>query len=123
VDRDALARAARRRQAADALALERDREKMLVEQLEELVAETDARTVDDAVFAAMAADEVELVRAALRTSLDDVESEFETFTFEEEEDAAGLQRAELTRLSEVLDECRRTQRALESYLQALDGAP
>jgi hypothetical protein len=123
MDRHAMARAARRRQVEDALAFERDREKMLVEQLEEVVAETDGRLVDDVAFAAMEPDDAELVRAVLRSDLPETDDDEEFGDFDEPEDAAAMEQEELARLNEVLDACRRTQRALERYLRAIDGAP
>ena len=66
VDRDALVRRARRRQALDALAFERDRAAMLAEQLEETVASVDGAQVDAAVYAQLSPDDLQLVRAALQ---------------------------------------------------------
>jgi hypothetical protein len=116
-----MARAARRRQAQDALAFERDREAMLVEQLEEVVAETDGEGVDAVAFAVMDAGDAALVRDALGTTPQPVDGdeELETISFEDEEDPLELQREELERLAEVLDACRRKQRALEHYLRVL----
>jgi hypothetical protein len=122
VDREAMARAARRRQAQDALTFEREREAMLIEQLEDVLGESDGSRVDEAAFAAMEPEAVSLVRALLDSGEPEVEDEFGNVVFDEpdEADEAVLREQELTRLEEVLEECRRKQRALEQYLAALD---
>ena len=65
VDRDAHVRAARRRQALDALEFERDREEMLAVELEDVLAGVDGKRVDAAVFAQMSSEDVRLVREAI----------------------------------------------------------
>ena len=113
VDRDALVRSARRRQALDALAFERDRATLLTEQLEERVAALEGARVDAAVYAQLSPDDLQLVRAALRDS-DDDESAFDDdgATAEEGEE-------EILRLQGELDVSGRRQAALERYLDVL----
>jgi hypothetical protein len=65
VDRDAHVRAARRRQAEDALAFERDREAVLVAELEDLLAEVEGARLDEQLFAALGDGDAALVRVAL----------------------------------------------------------
>ena len=114
VDRDALVRSVRRRQALDALAFERDRAVLLAEQLEETVASLEGARVDAAVYAQLGPDDLELVRAALRDD-DDDESAFE------DDDGAAAEEGEeeILRLQGELDMSGRLQAALERYLEVL----
>jgi hypothetical protein len=124
VDRDAHARAALRRQAEEALAFERDREAMLTVELEDLHADAARGEIDGAVFAAMAPEDAVRVRAALgnleSVDWDDVEDEED----EEErdvdaDDPVGVDEEEVARLQDELASSRRTQAALERYLELL----
>lgn len=131
VDMEAIARAQRRRQALEALEFERQREAALHGQLEEVIAELAGDRIDEDAFARMAADEVELVRAAL------ADSRARDLAFREElaagwlpedeqEDAEEEQRerlAEVARLQEEIAACRRRQQAFVSYLRALSQPP
>src|SRR2546423_13254656 len=74
VDRDAHVRAARRRQALDALVFEQEREAMLVEQLEDVLAEAEGARLDVGLFAQMSPDEARLVQAALGGAVNGVAS-------------------------------------------------
>src|SRR5438128_1534649 len=65
VDRDAIAREQRRRQAQEALEFERDRASSLEEQVEAIVAELEGPRIDEETLATMAPEDVEVVRAAL----------------------------------------------------------
>jgi hypothetical protein len=121
VDRDAHVRAARRRQAQDALEFERDRAEMLATELEDVLAGADGRRVDADVFAQMSPEDVQLVRAALgndaavidRVNRDDLEplADSDAVSRELEE--------EISRLESELLSSRRLQGALERYLGAL----
>jgi hypothetical protein len=125
VDREALARAARRRQALEALEFERARADALREQLERIAAELEGESVDERAFAALPPDDVAVVRAVLHG----VEPEwFDDEPADEAQpggDGATTARAEheaeLTRLEEELAASSRVQRALERYLGALGG--
>jgi hypothetical protein len=130
VDRDAHIRAARRRQALDALAAEQDREAMLVEQLEDIVAEADGARLDADAFAQMSPDDARLARTALGLDGDadsDAEAEVDGddfgFSFDLEDDEADPEdlEAEIARLQEVIESSRRVQAALERYLALLSG--
>jgi hypothetical protein len=130
VDRDAHVRAARRRQALDALAAEQDREAMLVEQLEDIVAEADGARLDADAFAQMSPDDARLARTALGLDGDadsDPEAEVDGddfgFSLDLEDDEADPEdlEAEIARLQEVIESSRRVQAALERYLALLSG--
>jgi hypothetical protein len=121
VDRDAIARAERRRQALEALEFERGRAAALRERLESIVVELDGAVVDDAVFEQRTPEEVEIVRPALQPPEDDLVDDAE----EEEEgvDARAEQRAwleeEIVRLQDELASSARRERAFERYLDVL----
>jgi hypothetical protein len=121
VDRDAIARAERRRQALEALEFERGRAAALRERLESIVVELDGAVVDDAVFEQLTPEEVEIVRPALQPPEDDLVDDAE----EEEEgvDARAEQRAwleeEIVRLQDELASSARRERAFERYLDVL----
>jgi hypothetical protein len=117
VDRDALVRRARRRQALDALAFERDRAALLAEQIEEMVASLDGAQVDAAVYAQLDPDDLQLVRAALRDD-DRDESELDGDGVEDPADTQDDE-DEILRLQGELDVSARVQAALERYLEVL----
>ena len=125
VDTDGIVRARRRQQALDALEFERDRETALLEQIDEVLTELDGPRIDAEAFARMEADDVELVRETLDPT--SVTSEPDSLELEGESPAESArlrreeQEAERLRLRELVAECRRCQKALESYIQALDG--
>ena len=143
VDRDAHVRAARRRQALDALAFEQDREAVLVEQLEDVLAEIEGARLDADLFAQMSLDEAQLVRTALGEDTDsepeqEAEPEADGFGFsidfaadedatgeaaEDAEDAEAEVEAEVVRLQAELERSRRVQAALERYLELVSQQP
>ena len=132
VDRDAHVRAARRRQALDALAFEQDREVMLVEQLEDIMAEVEGVRLDAGLFAEMSPDHAKLVRAALgvdpAAEADDGEAgvPHELGAAEEEPDDAVEPddvEPEIVRLQDEIEAARRVQAALRQYLELLSGRP
>jgi hypothetical protein len=128
VDRRAIARAERGRQATDELELERDRATALQEQVERIVLELEGPALDEEVFARMDPEDVELIRSAIQGG-----SEFEVDDADEEllqdeqdddsEDWAAEQReeqeAEIVRLQAEIAASERRQQALERYLEAL----
>jgi hypothetical protein len=133
-------RAARRRQALDALAFEQDREAMLVEQLEDVLAEIEGARLDADLFAQMSLDEAQLVRAALGEDIDtgteqEAEPEGDGFEFsidldadeagtgEDAEDAEDEVEAEVVRLQAELERSRRAQAALQRYLELVSQHP
>ena len=132
VDRDAHVRAARRRQALDALAFEQDREAMLVEQLEDVLAEIEGARLDAALFAQMSADEAQLVRTALGEDTDfepEPEADLDTGAAgtpedaDDTEDAEAEVEAEVGRLQAEVERSRRAQAALERYLGLVSQQP
>ena len=140
MDRDAQVRAARRRQALDALAFEQEREAMLVEQLEDVLAEADGARLDAGLFAQMSPDEARLVQAALGEAVnggtwqeagegveldDDSGLSVDLEDDDADLDAAGTDdvEAEVVRLREVLESSRLLQAALQRYLALLSAQP
>jgi hypothetical protein len=121
VDREALARAGRRRQVEEALEFEREREVVLVEHLEQTLADADGSSLDEAIFAGMAPEEVEIVRGVLAQPAEEMDEEilFERETFGSEPDPEEVEE-EITRLERELAECRRRQQAFERYVAALN---
>jgi hypothetical protein len=136
MDRDAIARGQRRRQAEEALEVERDRTAMLEGQIEEFVAELIGSRIDDEAFATMPPGDVETVRALLdpqpEYELDDEWPAGEDETAEHEtaaddpaaepepEDPAAEIEAEISRLESEIAISRQRQQALERYIGALD---
>jgi hypothetical protein len=132
VDRDALVRAARRRQAEEALAVERDREAMLASEVEDLLAEADGSRLDAELYARMDDGAANLVAAALGqwpgpdgdTDPDDAwDAGFEEEAEDEEPEDAEPVEAEVERLREEIEGSRATQAALLRYLELLDEPP
>jgi hypothetical protein len=124
MDRVALARAERRRQAADELEFERDRAVALREQVARLALELEGARLDEEVFAKLAPEDVELVRPALRsgTEIEDTEAEWldsEEPWRDEEAERAELE-AEIARIEGEIASSTRRQEAFERYLAALD---
>jgi len=137
VDRDSIARAQRRRQAEEALEVERDRMAMLAGQIEELVAELIGARIDEQAFAAMAPEDVEAVRAMLDPQselgleldeelVDEAEDDWPADggataaeDSQPDEDPAAELEAEISRLESEIAVSRRRQQALERYLEAL----
>ncbi|HEX3454299.1 MAG TPA: hypothetical protein VHS03_06715 [Gaiellaceae bacterium] len=126
MDREAIARQARRQQVADALEFERDREKAIQDQIAIAIAEVDGPRIDTDVFARMSPDDVELVRAELNplpyAAEDGPEFERDAFVdFDDVEQGDDPHAEELARLNEELALSRRRKQAFEAYLAALDG--
>ena len=127
-----IARSVRRRQIAEVLDFERDREAALRSQVEETAAELEGASVDEEAFAAMDPDDVGLVQQALLETgdvFDDVvagdadEDWLQEFMDDESpEDTRQERLAEVARLEEEIADSRRRQEALERYLEALAGA-
>jgi hypothetical protein len=123
MDRVALARAERRRQAADELEFERDRAIALREQIARLALELDGPRLDDEVFAQLAPEDVELIRPALQggTAIEDTESEWldSTEPWRDEEAERAELEAEIVRIEQEIASSNRRQEAFERYLAAL----
>ena len=122
MDTDTVVRARRRQQALEALEFERDREAALRGQLEEVLTELEGARIDAAAFARMEPADAALVRETL-DPLQSTPEEWLEIEGESPAEAARLQReereAECTRLRQVIEKSRRSQVALERYLEAL----
>ncbi len=128
MDREAIARAQRRRQASESLQFERERSSGLQEQIDILVAELEGARVDEQAFAKMASEDAELARSLLDPAeqpADDADED-EWLIFgadppdDEEPDPREAAEEEIARLQREIAESRRRQDALERYLEALD---
>jgi hypothetical protein len=125
VEPEAIAREQRRRLAREALEFEVGREAALGEQLQETIAEDEGPAIDERVFARMAPEDVELVRAALGDdSADEFDAEGDEWFVEEEDEAkivAEDRESEISRLEGEIRDSRRRQAALRRYLEALEA--
>ncbi len=124
MDRAAIAREGRRAHALEALAFEREREQALDAQLRQVVLEAEGAHVDALAFAQLTHDDVSRVREALGTldgeALDDEPLEDDEPESSADDDDVGPE-TEIRRLEEELERCRAVQRALERFVEALDG--
>ena len=122
---EAIAREQRRRLAREALEFEVGREEALGEQLQETIAEDEGPAIDERVFARMAPEDVELVRAALGDDpADEFDAEGDEWFVEEEDEAEILaedRESEISRLEGEIRDSRRRQAALQRYLEALEA--
>jgi hypothetical protein len=127
VDRAAIAREGRRAQALEALAFEREREDALDAQLRQVVLEAEGDRVDALAFAQMTPDDARRVRETLGMLGGDGPDdeplegdELDDPADEGDEEDTGPE-TEISRLEEELERCRALQRALERFVEALDG--
>ena len=126
MDNDAIAREVRRRQVQESLDFEREREQTLKEQVEIVITEVEGKRVDQAAFAHMTPEDAEIVSAEFNPP--EVEFEEDPSFFFDRDDLINLDdepevdphAEELARLNGEIEDCRRRQRAFESYLAALD---
>jgi hypothetical protein len=125
VESEAIAREQRRRVAREALEFEEEREAALGEQLQETIAELEGPAIDERVFARMAPEDAELVRAMLGDdSADEVDAEHDEWFLEEEDEAeivAEDRESEIRRLAGEIRDSKRRQAALRRYLEALEA--
>jgi hypothetical protein len=109
VERQAIARAKRREEALATLELELEREGAIMTRLEQAVRDLEAWRVDEAVFARMDPEDVELIRglgfAAQEPSVE----------------AVTRLEARVTELEADLAETRRRQLAYRGFIEAIDG--
>jgi len=125
VDREAIARGVRRRQAQETLDFEREREQTLMEQVELVIGEAEGSNVDAAAFEKMSPQDVQIVRADFDPPTFDADEDagfFERddlFDLDEFEDEVDPHAEELARLNGELEECRRRQQAFSAYIEAL----
>jgi len=128
VDRRAIARAERRRQAIEELELERDRAVALHDEIARIVVELDGPELDEAAFAEMSPEDVEVVRSAIQgpdPSGPEGSEEWlelaggeEVDVRDEEAERAELE-AEIQRIEGEIEASTRRQQAFERYLEAL----
>lgn len=126
MDRRAIARSQRRRQALEALELERARENALRERLESIVTELEGPDLDEEIFASLSPEQVEAVRPALQAAetlppldLEGVEEEWMLADAGYAARDPALDEAEIARLEGELSASAARQRAFERYLEAL----
>jgi hypothetical protein len=123
VDRVAIARAERRRQALDELEYERERAAALQEEISRLVLELEGPRLDEEVFARLAPADVELVQGSFQSGLtaDDVDEEWLELEADDPEALRAEAEEEIRRLEAEIAASARRQEAFERYLEALGG--
>jgi hypothetical protein len=132
VDREAIARAQRRRQASEALQFERERAADLQELIDMLVVELEGSGVDQQAFAKMTAEDAELARSLLAPEepADDADEDAWLIFGDDqpeddqpegdEPDPRAEAEEEIARLQAEIAASRRREQALEAYIAALD---
>lgn len=129
MDRAAITRAERRRQALEELDLERDRAAALREEVARLVVELEGPRLDEEVFARLAPADVELVQDTFRSGHfaaddiggDDDEEDWFQVDAEDPETVRAETEEEIRRLEAEIAASTRRQEAFERYLEALGG--
>ena len=119
VDREAIARAERRRQALEALEFERARAAALQERLEAIVAELDGPALDALIFERLAPADVEIVRAVLQSDEAEPAEALDGELDDPRQEQKAWLEEELVRLEEELASSDWRQQAFERYLDAL----
>ena len=132
MDREAIARAQRRRQASEALQFERERAADLQELIDMLVVELEGSGVDRQAFAKMTAEDAELARSLLAPEepADDADEDAWLIFGDDqpeddqpegdEPDPRTEAEEEIARLQAEIAASRRREQALEAYIAALD---
>ncbi len=121
MDRDAIARAGRRREVLDALEFERDRETALLRQIEAVVLEEEGPRIDRVARTLLSPAELDLLDDVLGRPLGYDEPFDDGFISFEEEDGAD-DADEIERLQGEVERSRQRQQALER-LAALLASP
>jgi hypothetical protein len=124
VDRVAIARAERRRQALEELEYERDRSLALQEEIARLVVELEGPRLDEEVLARLAPADVELVQGSLQSgpATDDaVDDQWFDIDADDPETIRQEAEEEIRRLEAEIAASARRQEAFERYLEALGG--
>lgn len=129
MDRDAIARTQRLRQAQEVLEFERERASELEEQIEAIVAELEGPRIDEEAFAKMAPEDVAVVRSVLHFDGEPALEQDDWLGFEgmalEDEPTGGETvddtEEEIVRLQAEVAESHRRQEVLERYVEALGG--
>jgi hypothetical protein len=119
VDRDAIARARRKREVEEELTDERGREEALREQIELIVGEAEGLRIDGALRALLDPDDVELLDDFLLTDAPHDTDEPDEAWDEEEDDDVGVD-AEVARLLDEIARSQARQQALERAARLLD---
>lgn len=119
VDREAITRAERRRQALEALDFERARSAALHERLESVVTELDGPALDEAVFARLAPEDVAIVRPALQSDEDEPVDPLELELEDSRAERTAWLEEEIARLEEEIASSGQRQLAFERYLEVL----
>lgn len=118
VDRDAIARAQREREARDALEFERQREELLLAQIADTVLAAERARIDGEAFAQMVPEDVVRVRELLADHADHAGDD----DADADADADTLEQDEIDRLLGEIERSRASQGALERFIQALNRA-
>jgi hypothetical protein len=123
MDRLAMVRAERRRQATEELEAERGRADSLREEIARLIVELEGPGLDEEAFAQLAPEDVEVVRSALQgdTAIEGDDPEWldsDEPWRDEETERADIE-SEIARLEEEIAVSTRRQEAFERYLAAL----
>ena len=121
VDRESIARAERRRQALEALEFERARAAALRERLEAIVVELDGPAIDEAIFARLAPEDVEVVRPALQSDEAELLEPLDIEVEDPRAEHTAWLEEEVVRLQEEIASSSGRQRAFEHYLEELGG--
>jgi hypothetical protein len=121
VDRESIARGERRRQALEALEFERARGAALRERLESVIVELDGPSLDEAIFAQLAPEDVEVVRPALQGDEPEQVESFEVELDETASDNRTWLEEEVVRLQEEIASSSAREQAFERYLEVLGG--
>jgi hypothetical protein len=123
MDRLAIVRAERRRQAAEELEAERDRANALRDEIARLVVDLEGPRFDEETFARLAPEEVDLIRPALQggPAIEGTDAEWldSDEPWRDEEAERAEVEAEIVRLEEEIAVSNRRQQAFERYLAAL----
>jgi hypothetical protein len=125
VDRQAIARDSRRRQARDALDFELQREQAIEDQIAIAIGDVDGHEVDAAAFEKMSPEDAEIVKTEFNPLPFDAEDEpgyierDDLIDLDDEYDPLAAHAEELARLTDELAQCRRRQEAFKAYIAAL----
>src|SRR5215212_1334418 len=110
VEREAIARERRRRQATEELEFEREREAALQDQLEDVVTDHLGPGIDDRAFAAMSSEDAAVVREAIGAAVADEEvgeellADWVSDDEDGDEDPEAAVEAEIARLEGEIEE-------------------
>jgi len=124
VDREAIARNLRRKQAEEVLEFEREREQSLEEQITMVIGEVEGPRIDAAAFQSMSEEDAKIVNEEFNPLPYDPGDGSDFFERDDlidldEPDPADLHAEELARLNDEIAKSRRRQEAFKAYLTAL----